>query len=230
MTDMDTAAGEGLRRRRGGGREGHARHAAPQQPPWAQPRLRYRPTELLSADELESIHIGSLRVLSEIGMDFLDADAREVLRAAGATVEPGSQRVRFDPAMVTELIKTAPTQFTLHARNPARHVELGGDWVAFGTVGSPPNVADLDRGRRIGNRADYQNLLRPTACSGIHWWAVRTSGVSRGVVPLRMRPDSPRRRGHRRVPDRCSSVPAAGSAGVRANGITVFKKKRASQR
>ena len=160
MTDMDTAAGEGLRRRRGGGREGHARNALPQQPPWGQPRLRYRPTELLSADELESIHTGSLRVLSEIGMDFLDADAREVLRAAGATVEPDSQRVRFDPAMVTELIRTAPAQFTLHARNAARDVQLGGDWVAFGTVGSPPNVADLDRGRRIGNRADYQNLLR----------------------------------------------------------------------
>ena len=93
-------------------------------------------------------------------MDFLDADAREVLRAAGATVEPDSQRVRFDPGMVTELIKTAPAQFTLHARNPARDVQLGGDWVAFGTVGSPPNVADLDRGRRIGNRDDYQNLLR----------------------------------------------------------------------
>ena len=62
--------------------------------------------------------------------------------------------------MVTELIKTAPAQFTLHARNPAHDVQLGGDWVAFGTVGSPPNVADLDRGRRIGNRADYQNLLR----------------------------------------------------------------------
>ena len=157
---MDTAAGEGLRRRRGGGREGHARNAAPQQPPWAQPRMRYRPTEVVSADELESIHLGSLRVLSEIGMDFLDADAREILRAAGARVEAGSQRVRFDPAMVTELIRTAPSSFTLHARNPAYDVHLGGDWVAFGTVGSPPNVSDLDRGRRIGNRADYQNLLR----------------------------------------------------------------------
>ena len=25
---------------------------------------------------------------------------------------------------------------------------------------SAPNVADLDRGRRVGNRADYQNLIR----------------------------------------------------------------------
>jgi len=50
--------------------------------------MHMRPTELLSADEIESIHTGSLRVLSEIGMDFLDADAREVLRAAGASLTP----------------------------------------------------------------------------------------------------------------------------------------------
>jgi len=122
--------------------------------------MRYAPTEVVSADELEAIHTGSLRVLSEIGMDFLDADAREILRAAGAHLEPGTQRVRFDPGMVTEIIKSAPSTFTLHASNPAHDIQLGGDWMAFGTVGSPPNVADLDRGRRIGNRVDYQNLLR----------------------------------------------------------------------
>ncbi|MDF2733637.1 MAG: trimethylamine methyltransferase family protein [Chloroflexota bacterium] len=157
---MDTAAGEGLRRRRTGGRAGHERHLLPQQRPWAQPRMRYAPTEVISADELESIHVASLRVLSEIGMDFLDADAREVLKAAGAETEPDTQRVRFDPEMVTETIRTAPSSFTLHARNPEHDVQLGGDWMAFGTVGSPPNVADLDRGRRTGNREDYQNLLR----------------------------------------------------------------------
>ena len=157
---MDTVAGEGLRRRRTGGRAGHERHLLPQQRPWAQPRLHYAPTEVISADELESIHVASLRVLSEIGMDFLDADAREVLKAAGAQTDADTQRVRFDPDMVTEAIKTAPSSFTLHARNPEHDLQLGGNWMAFGTVGSPPNVSDLDRGRRIGNREDYQNLLR----------------------------------------------------------------------
>ena len=147
-------------RRRSGGREGHERSRLPPQRPWAQPRLRLKPTELLSADELESIHVASLRVLSELGMDFLDADAREALRGAGAEVAPDGQRVRFDPDMVIERIRTAPPTFTLHARNPDHDLQLGGDWMAFGTVGSPPNVSDLDRGRRIGNRADYQNLLR----------------------------------------------------------------------
>ena len=122
--------------------------------------MRYRPTEAISADEIESIHLASLRILSEIGMDFLDVEAREVLKAAGAHTEPDTQRVRFDPDMVTETIRTAPSSFKLHARNPEHDLQLGGDWMAFGTVGSPPNVFDLDRGRRIGNREDYQNLLR----------------------------------------------------------------------
>jgi trimethylamine--corrinoid protein Co-methyltransferase len=68
--------------------------------------------------------------------------------------------MRFDPDMVLERIRTAPSSFTLHAWNPEHDLHIGDDWLAFGTVGSPPNVADLDRGRRIGNRVDYQNLLR----------------------------------------------------------------------
>ena len=172
VTDMDSAAGRGLQRRRSGGRAGHERSLLPPQRPWAQPRLRYGPTEVLSADEIESIHVASLRVLSELGMDFLDAEAREVLRAAGAETSPDTQRVRFDPDMVTEKIRTAPSSFTLHAWNPDHDLQLGGDWMAFGTVGSPPNVSDLDRGRRIGNREDYQNLLRlGQALNPVHFLA-----------------------------------------------------------
>ncbi len=159
-TTEASAPTEGAARRRSGGRAGHERSRLPQQPPFAQPRLRYPPTAVLSEDEVESIHRASLRILSEIGMDFLDADAREILRAAGGDVRPNEARVRFDPDFVTTAIDTAPRRFTLHARNPERDLQIGEDWVVFGTVGSPPNVADLDRGRRIGNRADYQNLLR----------------------------------------------------------------------
>ncbi len=93
-------------------------------------------------------------------MDFLDDEARDLLRAAGADVSADSARVRFDPDMVIETIRTAPATFDLHAWNPDHDLHMGADWISFGTVGSPPNVADLDNGRRIGNRVDYQNLLR----------------------------------------------------------------------
>ena len=160
MTEIFAGSGSGTKRRRGGGRHEGERDRLPQQRPWSQPRLRYPPTEVVSADELESIHDASLRVLAEIGMDFLDDEARRLLAGAGARVEPGSERVRFDPDMVTSLITTAPSSFTLHARNPDHDLVIGGDHLAFGSVASAPNVSDLERGRRVGNRADYQDLLR----------------------------------------------------------------------
>jgi trimethylamine--corrinoid protein Co-methyltransferase len=158
-TPAETPTGEVTPRRRGGRATGE-RSRLPQQRPWAQPRMRYRPTEVVSADELESIHLASLRILEEIGMDFLDEEARDLLVGAGATVEAGTQRVRFDRDMVLEKIRTAPSSFRLHATNPEHDLDIGGDWMAFGSVASAPNVADLDNGRRVGNRADYQNLIR----------------------------------------------------------------------
>jgi trimethylamine--corrinoid protein Co-methyltransferase len=91
---------------------------------------------------------------------LLDPDARRLLADAGARVDPDSARVRFDPAWVLERIATAPAAFTLHATNPAHDLRIGEGWVAFGSVASAPNVADLDGGRRVGNRTDYRNLLK----------------------------------------------------------------------
>ena len=54
----------------------------------------------------------------------------------------------------------AARPFTLHARNPARRLLIGGNPINFCLVASAPNVSDLERGRRTGNFADYCNLLR----------------------------------------------------------------------
>jgi trimethylamine--corrinoid protein Co-methyltransferase len=130
----------------------------PEQRPFAQPRLLMPPARIASDDQIEAIHVASLRILSDIGMDVLDPETRGIYADGGATVS--GSNVRFDPDMVNTLITTAPAEFTLHSWHPDRHLRIGGNWMAFGTVASAPNVADLDGGRRTGNRADYQNLLR----------------------------------------------------------------------
>ncbi len=93
-------------------------------------------------------------------MDFLHQDALDLLTSGGAEVEAGTNRVRFDPDMVIETVAAAPAVFDLHARNPEHDITMGAGYVNFGTVGSPPNVSDADGGRRVGNFADYSNLLR----------------------------------------------------------------------
>ena len=128
--------------------------------PWRNLRNPYKPIEVLSADRLEAIHDASLRILEEIGMDFLDAESLSILKTAGAEVKPGSQRVRFDRGLVLGSIAKAPATVTLHARNPERNLTFGGTHVSFGSVASAPNVNDLDNGRRPGTFNDYCNLLK----------------------------------------------------------------------
>jgi len=157
----------GRRRRRGVERA--AGPVSTQTP--AQPQLPFAPLEFVSTDALESIHQAALTVLKEIGVDFLHEGARAMLKDAGADVDPASKRVRFDPAVVEARIGLAPKEFTLHARNPARNLAIGGRHVAFGSVASAPNSSDRSGGRRPGAIEDYRNFIRlGQTFDVIHFW------------------------------------------------------------
>ncbi|MEZ5450447.1 MAG: trimethylamine methyltransferase family protein [Thiolinea sp.] len=129
-----------------------------EQLPWQSLQLPYRPTEVVSADQLEQIHEASLCVLEDIGISVLLPEARDLMRQAGAQVD--GEQVRFDRELIMSCVAKAPAQFTLHARNPAHNLQIGGNQVCFGTVASAPNASSLDGGRRPGNQRDYQNFLR----------------------------------------------------------------------
>ena len=91
MTDTPTEP----RRRRGGRRERPTGPAAPGQRPWQCYRRTIEPTKVVSDDELESIHLASLEVLRDTGMDFLHPRALKLWAEAGAKAD--GERVRFDP-------------------------------------------------------------------------------------------------------------------------------------
>jgi trimethylamine--corrinoid protein Co-methyltransferase len=145
-----------------GGRRGKPRRVSGgiKQLAWRQPVNRYAAVEVLTPEGLEAIHDASMRILETLGLEFLSDEALDILAANGARVDRGNSRVRFDRAMVLEWVAKAPHQFTLHARNPAHDIVIGGEHVAFCAVSSAPNVSDLDGGRRPGNYADFSNLLR----------------------------------------------------------------------
>ncbi|HEX6300984.1 MAG TPA: trimethylamine methyltransferase family protein [Acidimicrobiia bacterium] len=167
---MDETRGRRRGRRRREGNDGD-QPTSPPQPTWKQPVRSFAPVELVPDEHIAEIHRTSLQILSEIGMDFLDPEARRLLAEAGAAVEPNSERVRFEPEFIEEKISTAPSEFTIHARNPERNIHMGGNSVAFTAVSSPPNVGDEADGRRVGNRKDFQNLLRlGHTLNTVHLW------------------------------------------------------------
>ncbi len=115
---------------------------------------------VLSDDALEAIHEASLTILEEIGMDVILPEARERMRAAGADVTPGTDRVRFDRGLIMDMIASVPASFTMHARNPARNVAIGGNNLVFAQIASAPFVADREGGRRTGNQEDFRKLVK----------------------------------------------------------------------
>lgn len=135
--------------------------------PFQQAENPYSPVEVLSEEQLHRIHEASLNVLEQIGVNFLLDEARVILRKAGADVEKGGTRVRFDRGLILESIAKTPSEFTVYARNPARNIRIGGRWIAFSTVAGPPNTSDIHRGRRSGNFEDYCNFIRLAQCVNV---------------------------------------------------------------
>ncbi|MEF8834237.1 MAG: trimethylamine methyltransferase family protein [Halofilum sp. (in: g-proteobacteria)] len=130
------------------------------QSPWSQLRYADPPTEPLDAEGVERIHGAAMEILEDIGIDFLHEDARRLLAEAGCSVDADGPTVRMGRDFVTEMVAKAPSSFTITPRNPDHRVVVGDGHAAFGTVASAPNVSDLSGGRRTGNRADYQSLLK----------------------------------------------------------------------
>jgi trimethylamine--corrinoid protein Co-methyltransferase len=147
-------------RRRGRDRTESRGPRLPEQIPYRQPYMRLNHTEVVSADELESIHQASLTILERIGMEFMDPESRQIMREAGADVDESNHRVRFPRELVERSIATAPNEFTLHSWNPARNVRVGGRWMVFGTVASTPHYMDRNGVRRTGDRDGFRDLLK----------------------------------------------------------------------
>ena len=148
------------RRRREGGRGRRSASGRLPQLPWQAVTNPYAPMEVLSADQVEAIHLTSLRILEELGIELMSPRARALFRGAGAAVDDASGAVRVDRGLVARALATAPSSFSLTPRNSAKRVTLGGNHVNFGLVAGPPNVHDCERGRRAGNHRDYCDFIR----------------------------------------------------------------------
>jgi len=165
MTDAtDTMPPKRRAAGRAGGRAGNAARrgtATIDQMPWRLPINLDRPTEPLDAGGVARIHDGAMRILEEIGIEFLNPEALPIFKAAGCIVN--GTNVRMGRDWVMEMVARAPSTFTLTPRNPDRTLQIGGKVMLFGNVSSPPNYYDLELGKKVpGTRAHCANLLRLT--------------------------------------------------------------------
>lgn len=120
--------------------------------------------DVLSEDQLTRLEGQVDWLLENVGIAFRDDPAAlDVWRRAG--VVPGGEHgdlIKADAQWIRSLCAKAPREFTQHARNPERSVVIGGNNQVFAPIYGAPFVRDLEGGRRYGNMADFEKLVKLT--------------------------------------------------------------------
>ncbi len=173
------------KRRRGGG--SRARKEARAKAP-----IRHLPAlvreipayELLDEEGVALVHDAAMEIVEEIGVTFGDVEALALWREAGADIK--GEKVHIPRELLLALISKAPSEFTLHARNPARSVRIGGRHMIFSPNGGA-YIRDLSGERRRPLRADLPDIVKLVHCAApFHvttgWPAIDLSDVP---VPAR---------------------------------------------
>lgn len=114
--------------------------------------------DVITDNEVEQIHDYAMRIIEELGVEFRDELALATWRDHGATVD--GARVRATRDLIMDWVGHAPSEYTLHARNPDRTVTVGGNSMVFAPSYGPPFVRALDGVRRHGTLECLNDLQK----------------------------------------------------------------------
>jgi trimethylamine---corrinoid protein Co-methyltransferase len=174
-------------------RRGRRRPGAPESPAAAPDRsLGYRhlenpfePLRVFSEDQIEALHGAALDILETQGMKVLSADGRARYAAGGGQVDEDSMIVRLDRGLVAESLSHTPRSLTLHALDAAHDAKLSGRHVAMAPTSGPPNIMDIENGRRAGTLQDFCNLMK--LCQSFEVIQVLGGAVEPQDIPVHVR-------------------------------------------
>ena len=114
--------------------------------------------DLLDDGQVQRIHDASMDIIEEVGVEFRCDDAIGMWRAAGADVD--GVTVRIDREHLMSLVGTAPSSYTMVARDPAHTVTVGDGRTIFTPSYGAPYVLDLNGVRRPATLQDFRDFTK----------------------------------------------------------------------
>lgn len=102
---------------------------------------KFKPLAILTEEQIEAIHRGTLDVLENTGVRIEHKRALELLEKNGCKVDYASMRVRFPPHLVEECLRMTPSSFRVKARDPKNDLIIGGNTLYFA---SAPGMQTVD--------------------------------------------------------------------------------------
>ena len=120
----------------------------------------FTPQKVFSDDAIENIHHTAFRVLEELGIKMLLAEARQFFRQAGAVVDEDTMMVRIGRDIVLQALSSAPSSLRLRAASKLHEQVYQQGAMMFTAGAGCPNATDIERGRRPGSLRDFDETLK----------------------------------------------------------------------
>jgi trimethylamine--corrinoid protein Co-methyltransferase len=111
--------------------------------------MKLNKLEVLSKDEIETIHSATITLLETVGLKIDAEDCRKVLQEHGAEIDKYSDFVKFPEALIKEQLKHVPDSFKLYGRDGSFNFEVNTHSTQFGTIGTPVRIYDNEKLRKV---------------------------------------------------------------------------------
>ncbi len=118
----------------------------------------YDRMQTFTANQMTRIHDASMELLSSVGVAFNEPEALEIFASNGFKVD--GKTVFMTEAQIQKALETAPSRFTVTARNPEKSVAVGEDDFVFAPGYGAPFIALPDGRQREATMADYDNFCK----------------------------------------------------------------------
>jgi len=155
-------------------------------------KRRFKPLELLTEEQIEEIHRGTLDVLWVTGIRIEHERALKLCEKNGCKVDYDKMRAHFPPTLVEECLRKAPGSWHARARDSKNDLIMGRDTVYFG-VAPGMNTVDLDTWEpRVATRKEnYDEVKILDALPNLHLFSPYTPYFGfEGVPPVMGIPES----------------------------------------
>ena len=114
--------------------------------------------EVLSRDQIESIHSATMTLLGEVGVVIHHEEALQTLLEMGIDVDRKNRIARIPEEFVKETIRQTPSRFDYYGREGK--ISIGDDEVSFADGGNPIKVLDLEGNYRRAQLNDLSEFVR----------------------------------------------------------------------
>lgn len=117
------------------------------------------PLQILTNDDVDVIKRGSMKILSEVGLQVNHPVVLKQLKDAG--LKTSNSNVLFEEKIVEEAIQRSTKRYVIHARNPAKNVRVGSGELRFlSSAGQRWLVDPIRRARRKPATDDLAEAIR----------------------------------------------------------------------